>query len=88
MTIYKVTTQPPSSPAIAYKKVTASDTVDFPDGVSRAIILDQDIVCTLIDPSNNTCTGIPLVKGWNPGGAKRIFATDLSVPTANIWAVY
>lgn len=78
-----------SAGAALPKFVTASDTVDLPGGVCRGLLVGTAGAARIID-EEGTDTGatnlLPLQAGYNPIGAKRIFATGLTA--AGIWALY
>ncbi len=80
---------PIASPAVRIRPVTASDTVNVPLEVCRALLVGTAGNARIIDASG-VDTGntnlVPLQAGYNPIGVQRIFATGLTA--ANIWALY
>lgn len=77
------------APTAIPKFVTASDTVDLPNGVCRGLLVGTAGAARIMD-AEGTDTGatnlIPLQAGYNPVGAKRVFSTGLTA--SNIWALY
>lgn len=56
--------------------------------VARAFVCSCDGVATVVTEGGNTRTGIPLVKGWNPGPrVSRVKAWTPSVAEGTIWGV-
>lgn len=76
-------------PAAGFKFVTASDTVDLPDGPCRALWVGTAGNARIIDASGNN-TGasnlFPLAAVLNPIQVCRIYSTGLTA--SNIWALY
>lgn len=73
------------SPGRKYVKITKSDTVDFADGVSRALLVGTPGTATLIDSYGNERANVPLQQGYNPLHVARI---KLGGTADDIWAIY
>ena len=73
-------------PAFDLRAVTASDTVNFPNGVCRCLLVGSAGAADLIDASGTLCSAVPLQLGYNPICVQRINLTNLVA--ANIWALY
>lgn len=74
------------APAGRWVPVTASDTLDLPDGVCRALLVGTAGAADIIDADGTARSAVPLQAGYNPGGVQRVKATSLTA--ANIWALY
>lgn len=74
------------SPATTLAPVTASDGVDLPGGVCRALLVGSGGLATVIDASGAERVGVPLQSGYNPIRVGRVKATGLAA--SNIWALY
>lgn len=73
------------SPAEAIVPVTKSDTVDFPSGPCRALLVGTAGTADLIDGAGETRSDVPLQQGYNPIVVSRV----LTGGTADdIWALY
>lgn len=75
-----------AAPAGRWVPVTASDTLDLPDGVCRALLVGTAGAADIIDADGVARSAVPLQAGYNPGGVQRVKATSLTA--ANIWALY
>lgn len=74
-----------TAPASQIVPVALDDENDLPNGICRALLVGTAGSATIIDASGTERTGVPLQRGFNPIGVKRVksggTATDL-------WALY
>lgn len=75
-----------TAPAGRAVAVTASDTLDLPGGVCKALLVGTAGAADLLDADGVKRSAVPLQAGYNPIGVQRIFATSLGA--SNIWALY
>ena len=74
------------APGARLSAVTASDTIDLPLGVCKALLVGTAGAADFVDADGQLQSAVPLQLGYNPIGVMRIHATNLTA--GNIWAVY
>lgn len=75
----------PTDPSDLYVAIVKSDTVDFVDGLCRAINADADGAVNLVRADGVTVVGFQLHKGYNPVAAIRV---DTGGDAINMWALF
>ena len=73
-------------PARQIVAVSASDTVNLPNGVCRGLLVGTAGAADIIDATGTLRSAVPLQAGYNPIGVQRVNLTNLAA--ANIWAMY
>lgn len=73
-----------AAPAASIAPITKSDTADVPGGSCRAVLCGTEGTANLIDATGVLRTGVPLQKGYNPIGVRRVLTGGTA---ANLWAL-
>lgn len=84
--VYSMSAEQLMTPGAKIVPVTASDSADLTDGPCRALLVGTAGAATIDDLSGATRTAVPLQQGFNPIGARRVYANGLEA--SNIWALY
>lgn len=74
-----------TAPAAQIVPVMPDDENDLPNGICRALLVGTAGTATVIDASGVERTGIPLQRGFNPIGIKRVKAGGTA---SDLWALY
>ena len=75
-----------NSPADRIEPVTASDTVDLPGGICRALLVGSGGIADIRDKRGNLVSSVPLQTGYNPIRASRVQLTN--IVATDIFALY
>jgi len=75
-----------TGPAVAIVPVTASDSANLPQGMTRGLLVTEGGNATVIDGTGTQRANVPLQTGFNPLAVKRIFSTGLTA--TGIFALY
>lgn len=78
----------PTRPSGYIRAVTKSDTTDLAQingEWPRALLVGTAGTASIIDASGQTCTNVPLQKGYNPISVRRVLNSGTA---SDIWALY
>ena len=72
-------------PSGMIRAVTKSDTVNFVDGVCRALLVGTAGTANIVDSTGTTLANVPLQTGYNP---LKVIRINTGGTASDIWALY